>query len=67
MPLSALGFQGSGAALVARGVRLPADAVWGGVAESKERDGRTVPRGPSKYLLGPGGVGVAVVGRGWMA
>lgn len=44
VPVSALGFEGSGAALAARGVRLPSDAVWG-VEESKEGDGKTAPRG----------------------
>lgn len=65
VPVSALGFEGSGAALAARGVRLPADAVWG-VAESKEGDGRTAPRG-FYVFTGPREAGVAVVARGWVA
>lgn len=61
VPLSALGFEGSGAALAARGVRLPADAVCvcGGVAESKERDGRTALR------EAPLGIYSAAVEWGW--
>lgn len=70
VPLSALGFEGSGAALAARGVRLPADAVCvcgGGGGEQGERRKDGAERSPFRYLLGRGGVGVAVVGRGWMA
>ena len=46
--MSALRFEGSGAALAARGVRLPED--WGGGwRESEDREGRTARRGPSRY------------------
>lgn len=45
MPVSALGFEGSGAALAARGVSLPAD-LGGGVRRAK-REGRTARGGPS--------------------
>ena len=64
--MSALRFEGSGAALAARGVRLPAGGGGGGGGgrARREREGQ---RGEAPLGVGPGGAEVAVVGRGWVA
>lgn len=63
MPVSALGFEGSRAALAARGVRLPADRGEG-CGEQGEREGR---HGEAPLGAASAGAEVAVVGSGWVA
>lgn len=67
--MSALRFEGSGAALAARGVRLSAGGGGGEVAgEQGEREGRTARGGPSRcwpWWSGGGSCGEGVGGLAW--